>query len=133
MEVFYKTIIEEHVKRQQKIIRKTIVATQSLRADIQHKKEDMFRSRHGENAVPIFWKYTELVKQCCGSSDEGYEIWLESIPKDETIIHGIICKGRPGHWVVLPELYKRAQPTEIEREAYYVVMEKEIEIPQKIY
>ena len=122
-----KLAIEAEKTHQLQIIRDATVKLDELNEQL----KDFYRRKfsehyNGANAEDIYDSYGKRLAECCYQGGEGYEWWLPNKGYPYT------DKYKPSytHCVISPGKYKEAQPTQQERDAYFVVHEKEMKVTE---
>jgi len=92
-----------------------------LKSELQAKLLSRFHETYGEFADETMKRYVARLQECCGQGGTGYAWWLG----------GIYAMYKPvyHHAVVLD--YQKAQPTQQERDAYWVITDLEMNVTEK--
>lgn len=88
---------------------------------LKSQQEAKFVELYGESPHLVMEKYVKRLRECCGQGGTGYEWWLGG--------QYYRCKPTYHHCVVLQ--YEKAQPTQEERDAYWVTTGVEMKVTQK--
>lgn len=79
-----------------------------------------FHGKWDQDAVDVLDAYTKLVDSCCYQGGPGYKIWVPVV--------SWAC-----HWVVHPDKYAMCQPTQMDRDAYYAVLGKTMNVTTAVH
>jgi hypothetical protein len=80
----------------------------------------VFKQRNGISAGDVLRKYYSVLRGCIYQGGRGYQIWIPEL-RDRN------------HGVIHPDFYQRAQPLQIERDAYFAVHQKEMEVTKETH
>lgn len=112
---------EEDIKQLQLQIKSKENDIKQLKQDLQDKLSAKFYDVYEEYPETIMIAYVNRLRDCCGQGGKGYKWWL----------FGRYGKYKPDyhHCVVID--YERAQPSQKELDAYWIMTETEMVVTQK--
>ena len=121
------------LERQANLAAQKNVETQilQLNADLKKLQEDYIRinerkfaEHYGCSVEETYHKYATRLASCCGQGGEGYYWWLPGRGDKYKNYKPSYC-----HCVIMD--YKRAQPTQQELDAFWIIHGHEMKIDQK--
>jgi hypothetical protein len=112
-------ITEEKKQLKEEILNKDRQIVE-LKSQLQAALMPRFHDIYGEFPDETMKKYVKRLRECCGQGGRGYAWWLGGIyAAQEPTYH---------HCVVID--YEKAQPTQQERDAYWIITESEMKVTE---
>jgi len=115
--------LEQAVQDQIAALKAQIAAKQkelaALTSDLDSARFEVFEKKYGVSAKRVIDDYKTVMRTCLVQGGVGYEVWVP----------GVVHSG--SHMLIDSDKYQRCLPTDQEKEAFYAVYGKEMQVTTK--
>ncbi len=118
--------LEKYIEEQKRELQQRIDEKQKeyehMKQIVQSQQEAKFVEFYGESPDFVTKKYAKRLRACCGQSEIGYKWWLND---------GKYHRYKPKYYNCVVLDYEKAQPSQQERDAYWVMTGTEMKVTEK--
>lgn len=102
---------------------------EELELEYENQRHLEFRKVYEKNANEVYSAYANRLALCCYQGSLGYDWWLpiKGYPHTDNY------KPNYRHCIIDPHKYEEAQPTKMERDAFWVMHKKEMQVTEEMH